>query len=203
MKTVKLLFMIIILAKAGYMSGRVKEVELKDMYLSTSNIFRVKIVGDSKARVKEIEEKMGKKASPEFHLYRAVVIEQLHFSDQFDTNEENWTLLFSSPEDSNSRMIEGGKISIPDAEDTIIIMDQEYISQSMIYHVKGLRKIFIHYRCPDAAERIKTGETYLFISDKLATSKNGVYYGNIDFGLYPDTEKIREKITSVLEKPDR
>lgn len=203
MKIIKLLLLVIIFAKDGHMSGMVKQVELEELINYHSGIFRVKIVGSSQAEVKEIAEKIGFDKA-KFHLYHAEVVEQIHTSNQFDTNEENWTVLFSSPKAKNHRKTEDTSgCAIPDLRDTIMIMNQEYISQSMTYHVHGIRKIYIYYRCPDAADEINTGETYFFICGKLATPKNGVSYGSNGFGLYPDTKQIRDKITAALKGLER
>jgi hypothetical protein len=55
-----------------------------------------------------------------------------------------------------------------------------------------------HDFCADAAAEIKPGNSCIFISDGAPSKKNGVFYGNIEYGLYPDTKEMRTKITEVL-----
>jgi len=161
----------------------------------------VKIAGPTSVTIKELTQ-AAKKTAPEIankYYYPAQIVEIINKGESLREHEESWTILFSPRENAILKKIKKSGVGNIDVNDTIFIMDREDLSYSMIYYVEGRHKIFSYYYCTDAASEIKAGESYIFISNGVPSHKNGVFYGNVDFGLYPDTKEMRAKIASILE----
>ena len=85
-------------------------------------------------------------------------------------------------------------------KDTVFIMNGSRLGRSFTYDVEGKHKIFYHYFCPEAVDGIEIGKNYIFISDNMFSKKNNVFYGNINYGLYPKTKDMRKKVLKILSE---
>jgi hypothetical protein len=199
MKKILLVFLLLVFAKEGYMSGEGKDIELSSRLDKRRNVYVVKIIGSSSVAIKEIKKASKDPTAADKSYYSAQIIEIINRGPGTWENEEEWTMLFSKKENSILAKIRKNGISGVKVHDTIFIMDAEDLSYSYIYEVEGRHKIFYYYHCADVAEKINNGETYLFIGDASVSKKNGVFYGNIDYGLYPNTKSMRDKIEGILK----
>jgi hypothetical protein len=187
------------------MSGMNEPVELKSHLGDGSLVFAVRLTGSSTVTVKEFREATDAEthhvaAQP---YYAVEVLEVLHRGRPSTDGEEPWTLLFTPGEEAvlgkaRTRGAENAEVG-----DTIFIMNGEDLDRTHIYYVEGRHKIFYYYFCPDAAKSVGVGKTLLFISGNSVSRKNGVLYGNVGDGLYPDTKAMRKKIAGILAGDDQ
>lgn len=204
MKLHTLVLLMLIFPGAGYMSGTVENIELKKRLDKDRPVYLVKIIGSSTVTIKELKEaiKVEDAKIADQHYYSAEIIEIINAGNISPDDEEQWTMLFSLQEKAILKKIKKNGVAQVSVTDTIFIFDREDLRYSFIYYVEGMHKIFYYYRCVDASQKIEIGKTYLFVAGKSFSIKNGVLYGNVDYGLYPDTKAMRKKITGILKKSD-
>ncbi len=195
MKKIILILIIVLISQNGYMSGSRKEVLMQERCSRNYNIFEIKITNNVQGVVQEIDEV--NKSVSSFHGYSAVIIKVINRSNQSPLSED-FHIKFSSSETTLLKKIKKNGISNLEVNDPVIIMDSENIRYTIIYEVRGLHKIFFYHYSADAVDSVKTGETYILIADNIFSNENGVLYGNVGYGLYPDSPKIREKIDAIL-----
>lgn len=203
MKHLTLLLLALLPACSALASGTREEVALKDRLDKRSWVYAVTITGTSKVTIKEL--KTAAKSDTEIsgaYYYSAAIAGIISRGESSLDSEEPWTMLFSARERATLKKAKESGAEKIGVSDTVFIMDAEDLSCSMTYYVEGRHKIFIYYYCADASAEIKPGKSYIFISNSAPSRKNGVFYGNVGYGLYPDTKAMRKKIKSILA-PDR
>jgi hypothetical protein len=178
------------------MSGKIEEIELKDCCSNHNPICLVEIMGPIQGVVHELEG-VDVNASRR-HGFKAKILDVLNQTGSAFPAEENWHIRFPFPENRHLKEIKARGISALYPNETIFIMDSENISYTITYHVEGKHKIFIYSHCPDSVETVDAGQNYIFIASTLFSLKNRVLYGNIEYGLYPDTLEMLEKINVIL-----
>ena len=196
MKKALVLLFILFITQNGHLSGSRKKVPLRERCSKFNNIFIVKIVNTVNGIVREID--TVNKSVSSFHGYSAVILKIINKSNQLPSREA-FHIKFPSAETTLLEKIKAKGIEHVAAKDTIIIMNAENIKYSIIYEVQGLRKIFFYYYSPDAVKTVQIGGTYILIADNSFSRENGVLYGNVDYGLYPNTAKMRERISTILK----
>lgn len=194
------------LAKYGMASSIGKEVKLEDCLDKSRNVYVVKITGSPSVTIKEFKEKAGTEGPSvtDENYYSATVIEIINKGDGALLDTEPWTMLFPPAEEAMVKKTKAHGADSIKVRDTIFIFDEENLYYTYLYYVEGMRKIVYNHYCTDAAAgQIRIGSTYLFISKPGISNTNGVFYGNIGDGLYPNTKKMRKKIAGILAQKNK
>ena len=85
--------------------------------------------------------------------------------------------------------------------DTILIMDAQSLQSTYNSSVKNSKAPFTYYYSPIAVEGpMITDQNYIFISNGFPSTKNGIYYGNIEYGIYPNIKELREAIITIISQ---
>ncbi len=193
---IKIILLFFILSTRGASpSGSLKKVPFDDLFSLNDNIFAVKIIKEFEAVIDELD-----KVNPAVSrkkVYQAVITEVISKSSRSSETKDRWHVSFPESEKKEAKERKIKKTDLSE-NDVIYIMDYQDINYSVIYYVEERHKIFYYYYCPEAAGSIESGRSYIFITDGQY-SQNGVFYGNLKFGLYPDKQKIRQKINKVLK----
>jgi hypothetical protein len=202
MKRLILLLLVLFFSREGFMSGAREEVALKNVLQTRNNVYVVNIIGSYSVTIKEIKKKVQKndRELADKVYYAAKIVAIINKGDSSRNDKESWTMLFSPRELDVLKKIKTVGIEKICPSDTIFIMDGDDLSRSITYYVNGEHKIFIYDFCADAASEIKPGNSYIFISDGAPSKNSGVFYGNVGYGLYPDSNKMRNKIAKILAK---
>lgn len=184
----------VIVSMNAYSSGSLKIVPLEECVNPSSGVYVVKIIDSGTIKVKELE-KFGEEISNQT-VYHARIISVLNQCS--GNSEESWSLIvpdkYKSVSDANKK-----KISADISErDQLLIMDRQNIEYSMIYYAENRHKIFYYYHSDSEVQQVSIGNEYIFVSDRGMSRKNGVIYGNVRFGLYPETQMMRKKIMSIV-----
>lgn len=185
-----------------YTSGIVEMIELQSCLHKDSPVYGVKILGLSAVTIKELKNAVGAE-NPDLAripYYSAEITEIINKGAVSSDSKEPWTMLFSPKEKAVLKKFNKSGVTAMSVNDTMFIFDRKDLSNSFTYYINGMHKIFCYYRCPDGVQKIEVGKTYLFISNKYFSAKSSVFYGNIDYGLYPDDSTMRKKVADILEK---
>jgi hypothetical protein len=195
-----LLLFLIFISQAAFMSGSVDLISLEESFSENNAVYIITITGSFLAKINEIN--MVEPSVSQKVVYKAVVSQIYHQPSVSITNmtENEWHITLPSSEKESLKKIKKKKKLYPEINDEIYIMDSEDIYYSIVYHVKGLHKIFIYHQCGDSAKEIKTGEKYFFIRGSQSVNKNYVLYGNIDFGIFNYTNDIENRIKSIISR---
>jgi hypothetical protein len=182
------------------MSGAIKESELRSRLNKSSNwVLSVKIIGQSTATIKELQ-KAAPKESPEIAqklFYIVEVNEVINSAQSYSDDKSPWTIqlpsniVFPISKKRNTKP----EVSV---KDTLFIFNAEDLGHSYSYYVENKHRIFIYETCPDLAESVNIGTTYLFISSLPHSRDNNIFYGNFKYGFFPDTKQMRNKIAEIL-----
>jgi hypothetical protein len=196
MRIVSAFLLAIIISVHGHSSGSIKIVALDDCVYPSSGVYTVRILDSDIASVKELEPFGNEVAHHPVYIARIVKI----LNPGFRTTQESCHIVIPERLKSILKKNKNASSERMTVNDHILIMDRENISYSMIYHVENRHKIFYYYQCDAEVKQVAVGKEYIFITDEGMSDKNGVMYGNIRFGLYPDTELIRQKIMSIINR---
>jgi hypothetical protein len=185
----------------AYPSGMVQEVALEKIVSLQSNVFVVRITGFSTVKIKEFAAVADKNDDSFVYqgYYSAEIIDIINKSNQTGRADDSLTMLFSKPERQLIDKVIKKGIEGLQSGDTVFVMDAENLHHTYMYHVQGLRKIVYYYRSADAVKNIEKDSTCILISNAGFSKKNGVLYGNVGYGIFPDTAEMRDKIDAILK----
>ncbi len=198
MKNVKIGIFIVVLILNSFGSGSKKEVPLSSRISKTgSQIFLVKLIDFNSVAIEEFNSVAGGEGIRKFATL-VEITEVIHSSNP-TVSDEAWSIDFKE-ESTKTLSPYRTKKAQSAVGDTVIVMNGEDIGRSYTYYVENRKKIFYYYYSDLAAETpLLTDREYLFISNGLPSQKNGVYYGNIGYGFYPNSKEVREIVTTSLD----
>lgn len=183
----------------AFMSGIGRDLELSEIVNSNDNIYLVKVVGQSTAKIKEMLEPVAKidPALADFPYFTVEVVEVLHVSNSLSLTPEDWTYQFPGSDATilkNCRAKAGQSLAIGDR---FFILNSEDALYSVMYYVQGLRKIVYYNHCNELAQAIEMGKTYLFAG--TYSLKNAVFYGCLGLGLFAPSAEMQKKLLSAVD----
>ena len=183
-----------------FMSGIGRDLELSEVVSPNDDVYVVRVVGSGTVKIKEMIKPVAKidPTLADFMYYRVEVVEVLYASSSISGNAEQWTYLFPSSDAATLKTTRNSAGKALSIGDQFFVLDSEQALYSTMYYVQDLRKIVYYNNCQDLASTITNGASYIFVGSR--SIKNGVYYGNIGLGLFPNSTDVRQKILTALHK---